>query len=560
MQALNFCKETQKNFYPTPANVAEKLLENIDWYKVNSVLEPSAGKGDLIQAILKAATVCKYHNGLTVEAVELDSNLRAILNERFEKCKCNKVHVVHDDFLTFQTYNSYDLIVMNPPFEIGDKHLLHALELMERTGGEIRCILNANTIRNPYSNYRKSLLKKLDELDAEIEFVENAFSTAERSTDVEIAMIRVRIPQPKRTSRIFERLQRSAEEKNKNNVWENVTELSVTDFLNDIIQRFNVEVEAGLTLIREYKAMTPYILSDIENPNSLPILSLNIEGISSFGELDEVEYLKLTRLKYWKALLSNKKISSSLTTSLMDEYRSLVNELSCYDFSLFNVQRILNEMNAKMASSVEETILSLFDEMSHKHSWYPNTSNNIHYFDGWKTNTAHKVNQKVILPFHTMSTWNDSFNVFSIVEKISDIEKTFNYLNGCMTAPVDIYDVLNQACESGKTRNIQCKYFTLSIFKKGTVHIKFTNLELLRRFNIYCSQKKGWLPPDYGKKRYSNMDSVEKHVIDSFHGNGDTESGVQEYNEVLNDRKYYLGNRTSQHSQVSLLEMYSTPC
>jgi len=53
--------------------------------------------------------------------------------------------------------------------------------------GQIVCLLNAETIKNPYSNERKSLVKKLDELNASIEFLTDEFTTAERSTSVEIA-------------------------------------------------------------------------------------------------------------------------------------------------------------------------------------------------------------------------------------------------------------------------------------------------------------------------------------------------------------------------------------
>lgn len=34
--------------------------------------------------------------------------------------------------------------------------------------------------------------------------------------------------------------------------------------------------------------------------------------------------------------------------------------------------------------------------------------------------------------------------------------------------------------------------------------------ELIERFNIYAAQQKKWLPPDYGKKAYSNMTAEEK--------------------------------------------------
>ena len=38
----------RKTFYPTPRAVAEKLLETVDVRPVKYILEPSAGKGDLV--------------------------------------------------------------------------------------------------------------------------------------------------------------------------------------------------------------------------------------------------------------------------------------------------------------------------------------------------------------------------------------------------------------------------------------------------------------------------------------------------------------------------------
>ena len=38
-------------FYPTPPSIADKMLTGLDMMYIRSVLEPSAGKGDLIDAI-----------------------------------------------------------------------------------------------------------------------------------------------------------------------------------------------------------------------------------------------------------------------------------------------------------------------------------------------------------------------------------------------------------------------------------------------------------------------------------------------------------------------------
>lgn len=233
-----------------------------------------------------------------------------------------------------------------------------------------------------------------------------------------------------------------------------------------------------------------------------------------------------------------------LTSNLRDKYMRMVDQMEKYDFTLFNIQKIAAQMNAEMNQGVQDTIVALFGKMTEQHTWYPEMESNIHYFNGWKTNKAHKLGMKVILPiygvFSTYSWSKDTFSVYEAEKTISDIEKVFNYLDGNATAAVDLHGVLLRACEQGQTRNIPCKFFDVTLYKKGTMHIKFRNSELVDRFNIYCCRHKGWLPPSYGKARYSNMQSEEKAVVDSFHGDGKEGSGEKVYSAVMARADYFL--------------------
>ena len=67
---------------------------------------------------------------------------------------------------------------------------------------------------------------------------------------------------------------------------------------------------------------------------------------------------------------------------------------------------------------------------------------------------------------------------------------------------------------------------------------------MLKKLNLYGSQKKGWLPPSYGKKAYKNMTDEEKAVIDGF-------QGEKAYNEVMAKSNYYLAPVTN--NQMLLL-------
>ena len=580
---------------------AAKMLDGIKWEKIDTVLEPSAGKGDLILAIPEAIAHYIEFDGygyyrnddLVVHAIEIDPYLRgAIKSSVMDACsevitleeenknrtrplerklmkdrtesenealrdlrktysylsKKNhafsnlEVSIVHDDFLTFDSYQKYDLILMNPPFDNGCRHLMHAIRLSEKYGCEIRCLLNAETIRNPYSNDRKELIKTLEKYNASVDILHDEFSHAERKTDVSVALIKITIPAQTAHSDIFDRLEKAAKNERHQEPQE-CQSLSVTDFLEDAIARYKLETDVGIKLIDEYRGIKPFLMDRFdESSYSSCILELKIGGKD---ELSVNRFLRKVRLKYWNALFRNDKVMGKLTTDIREKYCGMVNDFKDYEFSMFNIQQLFAEMNAELTSSIEETISKLFDKMSAEHAWYPECQGNIHYYNGWKTNKAHKINDKVILPANQMfSSWSNKLDAYKATRIISDIEKVFDYFDGNMTAVVDLENVLTHAAETGNTRNIPCKYFTISIFKKGTMHIKFTNKELLERFNIYCCQRRTWLPPDYGKRTYDDMSDEAKVVVDSFNGDGTSGSGKKAYAEILNKSDYYLSSPT----------------
>lgn len=619
-------EETRKSFYPTPAKLAAKMLEGIDWKKVHSILEPSAGKGDLLLAIPEViatedvfgscdsesdiyhyARRYDYFKGTVIHAIEIDPYLRGAIvpacqaaykeSEKdydnshkvyVELCKSlrekskseltdedhatslallktdsflyerkslfSEIHpiIVHDDFLTFDTFDKYDLILMNPPFHNGGQHLMKAISLAERYGGQIRCILNAETIQNAYTNDRKELIKTLEKYDADINYLPSEFVDAERPTDVTVALVKLDIPAPELHSDIWERMKKAADEGHKHRRTE-CEAISVTDVLEDAIAHYKVEVEAGVKLIHEYLGLRPMLMNSLNSEKySSCMMGLSIGGHSVDGETDISRFLKEVRLKYWKALFENDKVMGKLTSNILNQYSSKIRDFEDYEFSMFNIQQLLAEMNASLKQNIEETIMELFEKMTAEHSWF-NNSENIHYFNGWKTNKAHKINDKVIIPCYNMfSSYSNKLDTYTAEQTISDIEKVLDYFDGNMTATVDLRGVLQYAQDSGNTRNIPCKYFSVSIFKKGTMHIKFTNKELLERFNIYCCKGKAWLPPDYGSHTYEDMSDEAKAVVDGFHGDGSSGSGRKAYEDIMANTGYYLQSPVSENAVLML--------
>lgn len=121
-----------KDFYPTPFEVVEKMLDGIDLSKVRTVLEPSAGKGDLIDGLCKVyerRMINRYSSlglrrqdvkaNFDIDCVEIEPELQAILESK-------GLRVVGDDFMHFHTHRQYDLIIANFPFSDGARHLRRA--------------------------------------------------------------------------------------------------------------------------------------------------------------------------------------------------------------------------------------------------------------------------------------------------------------------------------------------------------------------------------------------------------------------------------------------------
>lgn len=517
-------KFNAEEFYPTPEKVLDKLTAGIDWRKLSCVLEPSAGKGNIADYVKERVRIAAWRNDVEIDCVEINNELRSTL-------KGKEYRVVHDDFLTFNTFKKYDLIIMNPPFSNGAAHLLKALD-MQKNGGAVACILNAETIKNPYSNERKELCKKLQDLNADISYMEDAFATSEHPTGVEVAIIRVFIEEKEFNSQFYEEMKQQYYSENIYD--EEMTELAPNDYIKAAVAMYEREVSAGIKLIREYQALVPHMLNSLtDNIHNQPILTMKIGN----KDLSVNRYVRCVREKYWDALFKNPKFTGNMTSNLSTQYYDQVKELRNYDFSIYNIKCLQLEMSKNLVHGIEECIIKLFDDLSYQYAYDDELRNNIHYYNGWKTNKCWYINKKVIIPnVRAFSQWSGRFDPdYYVRQKLADIEKALNYLDGGLTECRDMDMWLRHAAETGQTKKIELKYFFVTFYKKGTCHLEFKSEELLKKLNIFGAQNKRWLPPGYGKKRYSEMDAEEKAVIDEF-------EGKESYEKILSDADYYIYN------------------
>lgn len=168
-------------FYPTPATLVKRMLAGIDWNMVQTILEPSAGKGDILREVALATE--NVRRDMDIDCIEADASLRQVLRYNFSEERKNSlnrqqgeiiknsgcpnaenrfgkwkqynrdtgytaipeelelqlnaieeekkmffadgIHIVGDDFLTYEPFKRYNLIVMNPPFSNDGAYHIH---------------------------------------------------------------------------------------------------------------------------------------------------------------------------------------------------------------------------------------------------------------------------------------------------------------------------------------------------------------------------------------------------------------------------------------------------
>ena len=115
-------------FFPKPLPLIVDMLDHAEINDSHRVLEPSAGKGDIADELVKLSA--------HVDLVERHHSLTRILGVKGHNPRTM-------DFMGFSPNEGYDRIVMNPPFENGQdiEHVRHAFDLL-KPGGRLVAIMS----------------------------------------------------------------------------------------------------------------------------------------------------------------------------------------------------------------------------------------------------------------------------------------------------------------------------------------------------------------------------------------------------------------------------------
>jgi predicted RNA methylase len=498
-----------KDFYPTPSSVISKMAAKVKTWKKDTVLDPSAGKGNILDWV----RVHKRNKNLI--AFEIEEDLRSILMAK------DDVKLIGRDFLEDHCPYSPNVILMNPPFSQGAKHFIRAHELLKE--GSLVCLLNEQTIKNPSDFYKQRVVEIIKESGAEVEYLGDCFKTAERKTGVNVAMIVVHKTKEQKAFDFDVDLDQEYHAKKEFSQMS--SELEISDYFTQKESAYLAAIEQAKQIVETVEKFK----SVFESLRGGYFYSDKARDLLWEGRFNE--FVSEFNASAWDKILSESKFATMVTGQVKEQFQQKFNKQKDAAFTKKNMTEMFAALLHNRSDILDNCLIEVFDDMT---KYY---DENREHIEGWKTNDHYKVNRKVILPWITYGSWVALYEVsYHYQERCRDIDRALCYLSGKkfedVTAIIDgkkeviepgiitIVDAIGKqgkAIRDGETSVKECEstFFKIKFYKKGTMHLKFKDELLWQWFNCRVAELKGYPLPENvstakkaAKKGYSRAKEV----------------------------------------------------
>ncbi len=511
----------QLQFFPTPRSLALRMVDTFEskpWGSDARVLEPSAGDGALVRALIERARGHESeamrelrarwtHSNVRVDFIEMD----LAKHDALRRIDGVQGDVVGLDFLNYQgSLAQWNFILMNPPFREGVHHLLKAWSGL--FDGEVVCLLNAQTLRNPFSKERQLLLSIIEQ-HGRVEYVQEAFTADDspRKTEVEIAIVhlvkRVNVDRDYLRD-LFDGLEDDGMGATGIADLDIPTETPLA-IPGDVIDRTVLTFKAAVRAMRES------VVAKLRADHCAQLIGETLAQ----RDADQVKDKKLGRSmveevrqqlaqgydalkdRAWAEVLRSTEVTSRLSSSAQKRLEASFEAIKKLDFSKSNVLSFLiglidsqGEMNIEMA-------LDCFDEITKYHS------ENCAWYLGWRSNDKHRtLGWRIKMTRFILPRFESSFGgglYFDKLGRLRDFDKVFATLAGKdvrqTLGMADLFDgpraqEFSQALRSSK--RVSSEFFDLRWYpKRGTIHFFPRDPVLIDRLNRVVGRHRQWIPP-----------------------------------------------------------------
>ncbi len=448
-------------FYPTPKNT---VLSMISGLKLNgkTVLDPMAGDGSILDVV--QSLYSSHYSRVETYAIEIDISLQAILRDKGHQ-------VIDGDFFEYRGKQYFDAIVMNPPFNRGVEALLRAWDISN--GSVIKCLLNADTISNPYTQDRQRLCH-LIERHGDIQNLGQPFAHSQRPTNVEVVLITMQDTTHIPPYEFKFDGSRTTTGKFEEEVFSS-GEIASSDLLSSYVAQYDAGITAFEELLKAQQKVEHYfegILPEISNPIK--------EALAKDGARKKYNTFQKLATKYaWDSVFEKTKLRTVTTEAVRDQIEADQAAQGQMAFTVQNMRQLFYKLMGSKQEIMLACVLEVFDNLT---SYY---EDNREYVEGWKTNNAYFIGKRFILP--NIDSGRYSGLDYRAKGRIEDIEKALCFLSGQRLESISPIDKMYET-DSHYGEWLPSTFFDTKLHKKGTMHFRWRDEDLRQRFNAVVAQ------------------------------------------------------------------------
>ena len=467
-----------RDFYPTPPEAIDRMMSMSD-VRGKIVLEPSFGSGNIVRWLnangAKEVIGCEINDKLRMSA-----DCRVLCADFFD--------------LTAEQVSHIDMIVMNPPFSNCEKHILHAWEIAP-AGCEIVTLCNANLIDGHGRYGTRETINDLVGLYGSKEVVGDVFKEAERRTDCMIGLVRLykNGENGEEFSKYF------TDEEDNEEVGEGIIKYNE---VREAVQRYVQAVNMFDGVMEASRAIND--VTAVFGSHSIKFGAYECGYDKTNKTITKDVFRKELQKKAWRWIFSKFNMDRFVTRSVYNDINKAIELQSNIPFTMRNIYRMIEMIIGTHEDRMNRVICEAFDMIS-KYS-----SDNVTYHgETWKTNSAHMVNRKFIVPYACEVGWKGYVQVrYEMNGQMTDILKALCHVTGTRYEWTetdsngvkremrmrDLYGFCHdQDLQFGQWYSFG--FFEVKFFKKGTMHCMFQNEETWYKFNQIVAKARGWRLP-----------------------------------------------------------------
>lgn len=465
-----------KEYYPTPVHVLEMMqLDCAD----KIVLDPHAGTGAILEfAVLMGAK--------RIQAIEINETCQRVLKDK-------EIQLIGEDWLQTkgEDISHVDCIYMNPPFSNAHEHILHAWKIAPE-GCEIVSLCNYETIEK--ANYYRRLAQLLRDhaITSNLGLV---FVDAERdASTTEIGLIKLYKPI---VSNGFEYDGFFMDEEE-----EESQQIGITEF-NEVRAVVNTYV-ATMKAFDVMRDQVTYLNSILGH--------INISGITMNLGYDKSittkeDFSRIVQKESWNYIFKKLNMQKYVTSGVMKDINKFVETQSRVPFTMKNIYRMLQIIVGTRQNTFNRALEEAIDNFTR------HTHENRFNVAGWKTNTGHMLNKKFIVENICEQSYRHENGLkikYSTYggDKINDLVKVLCNITAKNYDTIGRLDDLSKHNDNKEGESFKIwsntwynyGFFEVKFFKKGTMHVKFKDLNDWYLLNRAYGELKGFSLPEQHKK------------------------------------------------------------